>query len=378
MIDEELDVLLVEDNSGDARLIEIELGDVQVGTFDLEWVQTLKDGLSAAVDTPPDAIFLDLNLPDSTGLDTVQQMHDQVPGIPIVVLTGLEDEEMGMQAVREGAQDYLVKGDVDGPRLARTLTYAVERQRAQQELEELRRQIAMNDKLAALGALVSGLAREIRSSTTQITNALYQIRQRVEQTAGADPALADLVEDVAEFNASALDGVSRVDELVRDLRQFTQTGPQGRERVSIDDPVRDAAELFRKTHQSALNLLVELGGTPRIEVNATQVKQIVVNLLRNAADAMPKGGSVAVRTRTEDGHVVVEIEDDGEGMTRYVQRRLFEPFFTTRENADGLGLAIAKRVVEAHGGEIDFESEKGEGTTFWLRFPTEQSVEPGG
>jgi DNA-binding NarL/FixJ family response regulator len=113
----------------------------------------------------------------------VDAMHDRVPDVPIVVLTGHEDEQAGAEAVRHDARDYLVKDEVGGRGLSRAIDYAIGRREARAKLEQSRKQVSMNEKLASLGALVSGMTEQVRTSTTEITNALFQIRQRIQETA---------------------------------------------------------------------------------------------------------------------------------------------------------------------------------------------------
>jgi two-component system, cell cycle sensor histidine kinase and response regulator CckA len=127
-------VLLVEDNPGDARLILELLGQVQAQAFDLERVDRLDRALARLAETGVDVVLLDLGLPDSQGLDTFVRTRRGAPGEPIVVISGLDDERMALEAVRSGAQDYLVKGRIEGQLLARVLRYAIERKRAEQEL----------------------------------------------------------------------------------------------------------------------------------------------------------------------------------------------------------------------------------------------------
>src|SRR4051794_24395671 len=125
-----LKVLLIEDNPGDARLIReslTESGEVRGSSFNLEYADRLSVGLARVTEGGIDAILLDLSLPDSHGLDTLSKMYFQAPGVPILVLTGLDDETIGLEAVQNGAQDYLVKGQIDGQLLARSIRYAIER-----------------------------------------------------------------------------------------------------------------------------------------------------------------------------------------------------------------------------------------------------------
>jgi PAS domain S-box-containing protein len=127
-------VLLIEDNPGDARLMREILSEERNTEFDLMWVDRLAAGLDALAVGGIDIVLLDLTLPDSSGLDTFVRTHAIAPHVPIVVLSGLNDEEMAVRAVREGAQDYLVKGQVDTKLLVRAMQYAIERKRAGEDL----------------------------------------------------------------------------------------------------------------------------------------------------------------------------------------------------------------------------------------------------
>jgi two-component system, cell cycle sensor histidine kinase and response regulator CckA len=136
MADERLNVLLIEDSDGDARLIREMLADVRGTAYHLEVADRLAAGLERLARGGIDVLLLDLSLPDSQGLETFNRVHEQAPGAPIVVLTGFDDETLATRAVQTGAQDYLVKGHVEGHLLARSMRYAIERQRAAEAVRE--------------------------------------------------------------------------------------------------------------------------------------------------------------------------------------------------------------------------------------------------
>jgi len=135
-------VLLIEDNPGDARLIQFMLEEAAGGVFELEHVERLEEGLKRLAEGPVGVVLCDLSLPDSRGLGTFAKLHGQAPQVPIIVLSGLNDTTVAVQAVHEGAQDYLIKGQVDGQLLVRAMRYAIERKRMSEQLtryaEELR------------------------------------------------------------------------------------------------------------------------------------------------------------------------------------------------------------------------------------------------
>ena len=131
-----LRVLLVEDNPGDARLIQIMLTEQEDGSFHVDIAPRLADALAAIEKDAPDAILVDLNLPDSSGLGTAERVIAAAPNVPVLVMTGLEDERVGLEAMRHGVQDYLTKGQIDGPLIRRAVRYAVDRMKTQALLAE--------------------------------------------------------------------------------------------------------------------------------------------------------------------------------------------------------------------------------------------------
>jgi len=141
-----LSLLLIEDNHGDARLLREMLGGAGDQTLALTWVQRLATAFESLSQQPPDLILLDLSLPESTGLDTFGRVQDLVPDIPIIILTGLNDQSLALRAVQMGAQDYLVKGSIDTNLLLRSINYAVERHRLQMKL----RNLSLTDELTGL------------------------------------------------------------------------------------------------------------------------------------------------------------------------------------------------------------------------------------
>jgi diguanylate cyclase (GGDEF)-like protein len=146
MHDKNFKILLIEDNPGDVRLIQEILSEIKDAKFDFLIANRLSEGLELLTKDGIDVVLLDLSLPDSQGLETFTKVHEKTPDVAIIVLTGLDDSEIGIKAVQKGAQDYLVKGKVDGNLLFRSIRYAVERQRMLRELKAL----ATTDELTGL------------------------------------------------------------------------------------------------------------------------------------------------------------------------------------------------------------------------------------
>ncbi len=340
-------------------------------------VETAASGVQAlaAVDASDwDCAFVDLVLPDMDGLELLRQIRARRPGLPAVVITGHGSGLRGFAAREAGAYAFLEKpGDMTPEKILTVLATALARRRAEQELEAARHQVAMSEKLSTLGTLVSGVAHEIRTPLTYVTNNLFLIRQRLEHAARTRPELAGLVDEVARYGKAALDGVARIDRLVEDLRRFARRDEGGPVEADLRDVVGVAVDLFRATRRGRIEVRAELRSVPCLRLETGQVQQVVLNLLTNAAESMPSGGLVRITTRAVPGGGEIEIEDHGDGIAPDVQDRLFHPFFTTKAEGTGLGLSISQRIIESHGGHIRFESHVGRGTTFFVFLPLREA-----
>lgn len=243
-----------------------------------------------------------------------------------------------------------------------------ELKREQEELESVRRQMVQTERLSALGSLVSGLAHEIRTPLATATNHLALIRSRFNR-AGAAGALSPELSDVPGHVAATLDQLERIDRLVQGLRRFAKMEPGRRERLGLDVVAADALLLFQSAHRGEVEVVSDLAPTTPVDLDKVQVVQLVLRLLENAADALRPGGRVRVATRETPMAVELVVEDAGEGIPRDALPHIFEEFFTTKPGRTGLGLSIARRIVESHGGAISCRSDVGRGTTFVVSFP---------
>ncbi|MBI2371069.1 MAG: response regulator [Deltaproteobacteria bacterium] len=352
-------VLLIEDNPGDVRLLQAWLADVRGVPLALEHADRLAAGLARLARGGIDAVLLDLSLPDSEGLETFTRAHAHAPVVPIVVLTGLDDEMVGMKAVREGAQDYLVKGQLTGPLLVRALRYAIERQAADADLQRQRDALARSEKLAAMGRLLAGVAHELNNPLTVIVGHTAFLRQ----TAGGG-ALGERAEQIARAAERAL----------------AQQRPPNREWIVLNPVVQDAvALLLPQLRSDQVEVRVECAPeAPRLWADPHQLQQVVLNLATNAHQALrdaPPPRQLTVRTRyaPEQARVCLEVADTGPGIAPELQRQIFEPLFTTKPpgRGTGLGLAICQGIVEGHGGTIRVESQPGQGAVFVVELPVE-------
>jgi len=219
-------VLLVEDNPGDARLLSEALREVQPAPFALVHVDRFMTGIESLKREPFSAVLLDLSLPDAKGLDTVIRMQREISAVPIVVLTGLDDDAMALEAVRAGAQDYLVKGEIDGKLLVRSLSYAMERKRLQESTaRHLNHIVALKDINAALTSTLE-LPKVLEILLDKVTALVPQVattvRLRNKESGRLEPVACRNIDQQAwttaalrwQTSGSVSDGVSAQKEVV--------------------------------------------------------------------------------------------------------------------------------------------------------------------
>lgn len=253
------------------------------------------------------------------------------------------------------------KGNLRGfSKLHRDIT---ERKTAREELENARQRVAQHEKLSTMGTLVSGVAHEIRTPLTAIANSVHLIRLLADRGA-AKP------ETIKRHTDLALEGVDRINALVQDLRRFKRVDDGGRLPSSLDHVVQEALSLFQAAHRGRVDVQADLRPTPLCEVDRAQMQQVVLNLLQNASEAMPHGGTVELTTAPgPNGEATIRVRDHGIGMTPDIKSRMFEEFFTTKTEGTGLGLSIVRRIIELHHGRIECETTPDQGTTFTLLLP---------
>jgi two-component system, NtrC family, sensor kinase len=189
-----------------------------------------------------------------------------------------------------------------------------------------------------------------------------------------------LAENLPPAMERSLEGLERIGTIVRSMKEFAH--PDQRERVAVDlnRAVSSTIVIARNEYKYVADVVTDLGELPRVPCYAGELNQVVLNLVVNAAHAIADRhgdsgirGTIRVRTWCEDGQAVISVSDDGAGIPEEIRDRIFDPFFTTKEvgKGTGQGLAIARSVVDKHGGRLDCDSVVGEGTTFTIRLPLE-------
>jgi signal transduction histidine kinase len=380
----ELRLLLVEDSESDALLVLRRL--TRAGYRPICTRVTTQDAYETALQGETwDVIISDQVVPGYGGLAALADLSKTGKDIPFILISGSIQEAVIVTAMKAGAHDYVLKGDLT--RLPVAVEREVREAAARAEQAKMRERLVISERMASAGTLAAGIAHEINNPLAIVTGNLELTAEGLERivaqvnelvTAG-HPIAADLSANVAELDdpiRDAREAAARIRDIVRDVKLFSRpddekTGPVDVHRV-LNSSIRMAWNEIRHRARVVKNY----GDVPMVHANESRLGQVVLNLLVNAAQAIPEGhaGRNEIRVTTgavSDGSAVVEIADTGSGIQKADLERIFDPFFTTKPLGvgTGIGLAICRRIVVELGGRIEVESVVDKGTVFRLVLP---------
>ncbi len=428
MSSEIVSILLVEDNLEHVAFLRQLLSTPDLSHFHLETVGSLAEALDWLKTGSIDLILLDLTLPDSDGLETFLRVYEVAPDTALVVLSGTNDVALAIETVQLGAQDYLVKGRVDNHLLMRAMHYAIERKRAQVALKQANDDLEyrVRERTAALQQANAKLQQEIaerlkteealRESNSQLSAALGQLRATQQEIIQRERmhALGRMANGIAHDFNNALAPILGFSELlllkpetlqdqkkarnyiemihaaarssakvVSRLREFYRYRDDSEvfTPVVFNDVVLQAISLTRPQWKDQalasgvhIDIRTDMADVPTVQANEAEIREILVNLIFNAIDAIQKRGTITIRTALQGRWVVLTVVDDGLGMSEEVRAKCMEPFFSTKaEHGSGLGLGSVYGIVRRHQGEIDIQSQPGRGTTVTVSLPIEKT-----
>jgi signal transduction histidine kinase len=362
-------VLLIEDNPGDADLVRLRLVEGQ-SDVRVSCVNRLSDGLASLTRDVPSVVLLDLNLPDSHGAETFRRVMEHAPNVPVVVLSGQDDEALAMKAVHHGVQDYLVKGNISSKNLERAIRYAVERQGLLRALE-----ITQKQQLEFKNRFLSHVSHELRTPLTCIHQYVTLL---LDGLAGA------MVPEQTDHLKTVLKSVNQLHAMIRDLLEATRA-ESGKLRVeprciTLGELVQQAVAMLRPTaDEKKVGLEVGLDQRlPLVYADPDRVLEVLINLADNAIKFTPAEGSVMVQAsmvEADPGYVYISVTDTGRGIGPEAKALIFERLYQDPDSVDnnrsglGLGLFICREIVRLHEGRIWVSSEPGQGSIFTFTLP---------
>jgi two-component system, sensor histidine kinase and response regulator len=357
MAERKLDILYIEDDEDHMILFMDVLSSIDSFAYTVVHRESLAAGIEEALSRHFDVAILDLGLPESHGLETLSRFISHCPGLPIVVLTTNEDMQLSVQAIKAGAQDFLVKGDIAPNTLARALRYSIERFEILNELEE---------KNKSLNTFAIAASHDLK---TPLRNILLTI----------DFFRSDFGDSLPPGGVESLDRIrdagTRLHGLIDSLMEFMKS------ETRVVDAAPVSLELCAREALSLLNLAIEQTraqvsvdeSQPRVVANEGLLIRVFQNLIGNALKYVKGMPRIRVSAKEDANEVVACVSDNGIGIAPQYHERIFEPLkrlHTQQEYpGSGIGLAICKRIVAAHGGRIWVESRPGEGSSFYFSLP---------
>lgn len=268
------------------------------------------------------------------------------------------------------------------------------------QLEQANRQLLQSEKLAAIGQLAAGVAHEINNPVGYVYSNLQSLDSylsdlfRLTEAVGHAESLEDLHtikhsidyeflrDDLRALLVESKEGIERVKTIIAAMRDFSHIEEEEFKPADIHRGIETTLNLVNNEVKYKAEVIREFGDLPEVDCIISQINQVVMNLLVNAAHAIEEFGTITIRTRCDDGFALIEIQDSGKGIAPEHLNRVFEPFFTTKSvgKGTGLGLSLSFNIIEKHNGELQVSSTLGQGTCFSIKLPlkhveTDETVE---
>ncbi len=346
--------------------------------FEVSHVDTVKEAVAQLKSNVVDLVLLDLGLPDSADLDGLERISAVAPAVPIVVLTGMNDDEIAMRALRAGAQDFVTKGTHRHDLIARSVLYAVERRR----VDHLRTRLAEAHRLAGVGELAASVAHAMNNPAAAVTTNVYWLgetlaglRKVLSKARAAQPESAHAmlnhpdVDAIIDESESAIletqESLARLTATVQELVDLAKVWPEDVDHVQLNTVVHAAGNMARAERGLPVQITKDMGDLPAIKADRSKLTQAVTAILHFLARG---GGDSAIRvaTRHTGSHLVLTADRPDLVLTESELQRAPRAF----GGADGgQSLGVASEIIRRHGGEMEVNSAAGSGTRVTVRIP---------
>lgn len=416
-IDDSVDrrILIVDDEEGVRNLFAEWLGE----TYECRTAASADEALEYLAGQPCALVISDMMMPGRNGVELLRDVTTRYPETAFIMVSGVDRPQRVRDALRVGAFDYLIKPcELDV--LTLSVEHALERRALQRtariyktdlekqnielakskaELERLQAQLVQSEKMASLGQLAAGVAHELNNpagfiygnmdilagylkSLEILFDAWDSIKLSSEYPSSLDAIetkinYTTLRRELSMILADCREGAERICDVVKNLRLFSRLDEAEFKSVDVNEGISSTLRLLSQ-YYSAGSILLEkhYGNLPLVDCYASQLNQVWMNLLVNAAQAVGDRGKVAIETKLEGDNIVVVIADNGSGISDEQISKIFDPFFTTKPVGvgTGLGLSTSYGIVEKHCGTISVQSKLDQGTTFTVRIPVRQET----
>jgi len=371
-----LHILHLEDSPEDAELIR-DILETDGIVSQITRVETQAEFLTSLEQGGLDLILADYSLPSFDGLSALKLALEKCPNVPFIFVSATLGEEVAVEALKLGATDYVLKDRLSRivPSVQRALREAEERnqrKRAEEELRGTQIELAHVTRVATLGELAASIAHELNQPLgAVVNNASACLRWLAAQNVEEARRSAELIR---------ADG-HRAAEIIQRIRSFAKKTPPQKDWIDINQSIREVTALARsEMHRNGITLETRLSDdvhhVPLVFADRIQLQQVILNLIMNAVEAMSEVSNgprqLLIRTGTDAaGTIVVAVRDSGPGIAPENLDRLFTPFYTTKPQGMGMGLAICRSIIEAHGGRLWVTGNEDRGAAFHFSLPSQ-------
>ncbi len=364
-----VNILLIDDDEDDYLITKDMLSELGSKYFSLEWVDDYVTALQRIKEGQHDVYLVDYRLGGYNGLDLIKEAIAEGCTAPLILLTGLEDREVDIEAMKSGASDYLVKGQINAPLLERSIRYSIAHAQMLKALKEGEKRKEM---------FVATLTHDLQTPIRAEFRVLEQLKE-------------------ARFGAITEEQQEVIDELIKSNRYKHHMVDNLLSTYKFEDVSHilcleptDINNLIRSCVKGDLSLLAEDRGheislqlandLPELMLDPMEIQRVIYNLVQNAIVYTPPHGKITICTELRSPRVWVSVEDTGPGIEPEKMSLLFQPYSTAakklRQVGTGLGLYLSKQIIEAHGGYIGVDSMVGHGSRFFFNLPVQQA-DPG-
>jgi two-component system, sensor histidine kinase and response regulator len=370
-------ILLVEDDEEDYVLLQKLLAKIPNARYELQWESSYAAGLAYMLECRHDLCLLDYRLGKQNGIELVREARRQGYVRPIILLTGASEDEIDIQALQAGADDYIAKDQLQGVLLHRVIRYAIERKKAEHEREKLlREQIASRELEKRRNEFINMVVHELKTPLTSLKGYAQLLHRRCAKT-GDDQTLQV---------AKRMDiQVNKLTELVDDFQDVTRLAG-GKLHFNEDDFSFDALveEIVEELQLTTQQQQIRREGETHKMVwgDRRRIGQVITNFLTNAMKYAPMTDCILVKTSSDTRTVTLCVQDFGPGISKAEQVKVFDPFYRIEDPAQkgtpglGMGLHIAAEIIKGQDGQIWVESEEGQGARFYFTLPLDRKQSP--
>ncbi len=331
--------------------------------FNVVTVTSAEEALRLLEQRPFPVVVADQRMPRVSGGELFEIMRQRFPQTKRVMLTGYSDTNAMLASINQGQVFYFIKKPWEQDVVYSVLVRAIEAYDLSNSNIVLTERLVTADRCAMLGRSAAELAHEVGNQLC-----VLPLTELIEEKYSHDGDLMELAAIARATHDRLLQIVNEVKSFVRFERESAAI-----QKLPLAEVVREVQEFLRYENGITANTLtVEINATPSVEANRVKLQQVLVNLIKNAAHAIRgrDDGRISLSLTAEGERALIVVSDNGSGMTEEVAARIWEPFFTTKgDEGTGLGLDVARSIIEAHGGTIDCRTAPGAGATFSIRLP---------